>query len=69
MKSKDKALMKMGNCDFTYPGNTTPTIVNITVQVSLSSRVALLGPNGVGKSTLIKLLVGDNVADTNKGKC
>jgi len=69
VKSKGKALMKMENCDFTYGCNTTPTIVNITVQVSLSSRVALLGPNGAGKSTLIKLLVGENVPDLNKGKC
>jgi len=69
VKSKGKALMKMEGCTFTYPGNTTPTIVGITVQVSLSSRVALLGPNGAGKSTLIKLLVGENVPDEGMGKC
>jgi elongation factor 3 len=68
VKSKGKALMKMEDCTFTYPGNSTPTIVGITVQVSLSSRVALLGPNGAGKSTLIKLLVGENVPDAGQGK-
>jgi len=59
VKSKGKALMKMGNCTFTYPGNTKPTLFNITVQVSLSSRVACIGENGAGKSTMIKLLVGE----------
>mmetsp|Transcript_15332 Transcript_15332/g.42540 ORF Transcript_15332/g.42540 Transcript_15332/m.42540 type:complete len:1040 (+) Transcript_15332:92-3211(+) len=59
VKSKGKALMKMSNCTFTYPGNTKPTLFNITVQVSLSSRVACIGENGAGKSTMIKLLVGE----------
>jgi elongation factor 3 len=58
VKSKGKALMKMENVTFTYPGNTLPTISNITVQVSMSSRVACVGVNGAGKSTMIKLLTG-----------
>lgn len=59
VRSKGKALMKMADCTFTYPGNTKPTLFNITVQVSLSSRVACIGENGAGKSTMIKLLVGE----------
>merc|ERR1711966_580155 len=56
---KGKALMKMNNCTFTYPVNETPTLFDISVQVSLSSRVACVGENGAGKSTMIKLLVGE----------
>lgn len=59
VKSKGKALMKMANCTFTYPVNTKPTLYDISVQVSLSSRVACIGENGAGKSTMIKLLVGE----------
>mmetsp|Transcript_28946 Transcript_28946/g.48169 ORF Transcript_28946/g.48169 Transcript_28946/m.48169 type:complete len:1040 (+) Transcript_28946:232-3351(+) len=59
VKSKGKALMKMSKCTFTYPGNTKPTLYDISVQVSLSSRVACIGENGAGKSTMIKLLVGE----------
>jgi elongation factor 3 len=59
VKSKGKALMKMANCTFTYPVNQTPTLFDITIQVSLSSRVACIGENGAGKSTMIKLLVGE----------
>jgi len=59
VKSKGKALMKMSRCTFTYPGNTKPTLFDISVQVSLSSRVACIGENGAGKSTMIKLLVGE----------
>merc|ERR1712166_679304 len=54
-----KALMKMSKCTFTYPVNETPTLFDISVQVSLSSRVACVGENGAGKSTMIKLLVGE----------
>jgi len=59
VKSKGKALMKMSKCTFTYPVNDTPTLFDISVQVSLSSRVACVGENGAGKSTMIKLLVGE----------
>jgi len=59
VKSKGKALMKMQKCTFTYPVNTKPTLFDISVQVSLSSRVACIGENGAGKSTMIKLLVGE----------
>lgn len=51
--------MKMSKCTFTYPVNDTPTLFDISVQVSLSSRVACIGENGAGKSTMIKLLVGE----------
>jgi elongation factor 3 len=51
--------MKMANCTFTYPVNDKPTLFDITVQVSLSSRIACIGENGAGKSTMIKLLVGE----------
>merc|ERR1712157_56846 len=59
VRSKGKALMKMSKCTFTYPVNQTPTLFDISVQVSLSSRVACIGENGAGKSTMIKLLVGE----------
>merc|ERR1719296_124353 len=59
VKSKGKALMKMSKCTFTYPVNDTPTLFDISIQVSLSSRVACVGENGAGKSTMIKLLVGE----------
>merc|ERR1712166_1220360 len=59
VRSKGKALMKVQNVSFCYPGNVKNTIEKATVQVSLSSRVACIGPNGAGKSTLIKCLTGE----------
>merc|ERR1711935_677033 len=44
---------------FTFPGNTVPTIMDITVRASMASRVACVGVNGAGKSTMIKVLTGE----------
>jgi len=52
----------MRKVGFQYPGSPAPQLYDITLQVSLSSRVAVLGPNGSGKSTLVKLLVGETEA-------
>jgi len=67
IKSRSKALMKMAKCTFTYPKNTTPTLFDITVQVSMASRVGCVGENGAGKSTMIKLLTGELEPQT--GEC
>ena len=61
VKTKTKPLMKMAGVTYTYPVNQEPTVKDVTVQVSLASRVACVGPNGVGKSTMIKLLTGEVV--------
>eukprot|EP00438_Fugacium_kawagutii_P009939 Skav214632 [mRNA] locus=scaffold1009:50331:62587:- [translate_table: standard] len=59
VKSKGKKLLKMQHVTYTYPGNETPTLYNVSIEVSLLSRVAVIGPNGAGKSTMIKALVGE----------
>ncbi|KAG8997085.1 translational elongation factor EF-1 alpha, partial [Tulasnella sp. 427] len=65
VKTKEKALIKMRKVGFQYPTQPVQQLFDITLQVSLSSRVAILGPNGSGKSTLVKLLIGD--MEPNKG--
>lgn len=59
VKSRGKFLLKMDGVTFTYPGNSVPTIKNITVRASMASRVACVGVNGAGKSTMIKVLTGE----------
>ncbi|KAF7294569.1 hypothetical protein MIND_00993400 [Mycena indigotica] len=65
VKTKEKALLKMRKVGFQYPTQVNQQLYDITLQVSLKSRVAVLGPNGSGKSTLVKLLIGD--MEPNKG--
>ncbi|VVT58572.1 uncharacterized protein SAPINGB_P006276 [Magnusiomyces paraingens] len=59
VKTKQKAIVKVQNVTFQYPGTTKPQIKNINFQCSLSSRIAVIGPNGAGKSTLINVLTGE----------
>jgi len=41
---------------FSYPGSSHPTLVNIDLHLSPGRSVALVGENGSGKTTIIKLL-------------
>eukprot|EP00808_Paulinella_micropora_P004834 g38074.t1 len=66
--SKGKAVVKMENISFTYPGAAKPQLNHVTIQVSLGSRVACVGVNGAGKSTMIKLLTGELLPDEGSGK-
>lgn len=59
VKTKQKAIVKVNNMTFQYPGTSKPQIRDINFQCSLSSRIAVIGPNGAGKSTLINVLTGE----------
>lgn len=47
---------------FRYPGTSVDLYSKLDLAVDLDSRVALVGPNGVGKSTLLNLMAGSLVA-------
>ena len=43
---------------FGYAGQ-RPLFKNINFGVDMGTRISIVGPNGVGKSTLLKLLIGE----------
>ncbi len=45
------------NLDFTYPGNSEPTLKDINLTVKPYEKIALVGYNGAGKTTLTNLLL------------
>ena len=59
VKTKAKAIVRVSNMTFKYPGTEKPQIQDITFQCSLGSRIAVIGPNGAGKSTLVNVLTGE----------
>ncbi|KAG1675970.1 hypothetical protein FOA52_014214 [Chlamydomonas sp. UWO 241] len=60
VKTKDKAILKMIKCDYTYPGTDKCVVSDISLYCTLSSRVVVHGANGAGKSTMIKMLCAEN---------
>merc|ERR1711972_1078142 len=59
VKSRSKVVLRMNNVTFPYPTKDKPTIMDVSLTVSQVSRVAVIGANGAGKSTAIKVLVGE----------
>ncbi|XP_049886786.1 ATP-binding cassette sub-family F member 1 [Pectinophora gossypiella] len=51
-------ILGLHNVDFNFPGQ-KPLFKDVDFGIDLSSRIAIVGPNGVGKSTFLKLLVGE----------
>lgn len=49
---------------FTYPGNEIPAVKDVSFRISKGENVFLLGFNGSGKSTIVKLLCGFYQADS-----
>ncbi|XP_023950461.2 ATP-binding cassette sub-family F member 1 isoform X1 [Bicyclus anynana] len=51
-------ILGLHNVDFNFPGQ-KPLFKQVDFGIDLSTRIAIVGPNGVGKSTFLKLLVGE----------
>lgn len=45
-----------------------PLFENLKLMIAVGERIAIIGPNGIGKSTLLKTLVGDLTPDTGTVK-
>eukprot|EP00510_Aplanochytrium_minuta_P005414 CAMPEP_0184012384 /NCGR_PEP_ID=MMETSP0954-20121128/4376_1 /TAXON_ID=627963 /ORGANISM="Aplanochytrium sp, Strain PBS07" /LENGTH=737 /DNA_ID=CAMNT_0026292353 /DNA_START=75 /DNA_END=2288 /DNA_ORIENTATION=+ len=54
----DGTIIRLDAVEFKYPNNSVLHLKDIDMSLDQSSRVAILGRNGCGKSTLIKLITG-----------
>lgn len=52
------AAVQFDNVSFTYPGAGSPALEGVRFDVASGERLGILGPNGGGKSTLLKLALG-----------
>lgn len=51
-----KHSISVRNLSFTYPGNPSPAVKDVSFDIKKGEIIALAGPNGSGKSTLVRLL-------------
>lgn len=60
-------LITLDDCRFKYDGTNHWLLKDMTLGVSVGSRIGILGKNGSGKSTLVNLLCGDLSPDPKLG--
>ena len=56
-KDKVKGNIEFQNVIFTYDGNEKPTINNFSAKIKPGQKVAIVGPTGAGKTTIVNLLM------------
>lgn len=54
-----RSAVTLEKLSFTYPGADTKVLNNVSFNIEAGERVAIIGPNGVGKTTLMRILAGD----------
>lgn len=57
------SIVKVNNVSFTYPESDSPAIDNISFEIERGSWTSIIGHNGSGKSTIIRLINGLLEAD------
>jgi ATP-binding cassette subfamily F protein 3 len=56
-------MLAVSNISKQFPGADAPLFLNVSFTVNPGERVALIGPNGCGKTTLLRVILGEIRAD------
>src|SRR5699024_3904617 len=55
-KTSGNDVIKVDHFSYTHPGETNPLFKDITFSINRGERIALIGENGVGKTTLLRAM-------------
>jgi ABC-type branched-subunit amino acid transport system ATPase component len=58
--------IKMTNISFTYPLKNQPALESVSLELHKGQSIALVGPSGAGKTTLVDVLLGVLIQDQGK---
>ena len=59
-------LVTIKDLSIRYPDSDTPLFSGLSMEICSGSRIALSGKNGCGKSSLIRLILGENIPHTGE---
>jgi multiple sugar transport system ATP-binding protein len=65
MKGNEMAEVRFDNITRIYPGNDTPSVEDLSLDIKDGEFLVLVGPSGCGKSTTLRMLAG--LEEVNKG--
>ncbi len=65
LQIKNVKNIKFDNVSFSYPFNNDIILEDINFEINIGEKIAIVGENGAGKSSLVKLLTG--LYETSKG--
>lgn len=60
------ASIEVENVSFSYPGKRHPAIRDVNLSIPIGASIAIVGPSGAGKTTIIDILLG--VLNPDKGR-
>jgi ABC-type multidrug transport system fused ATPase/permease subunit len=58
--------VELKNVSFGYPGRLQPAIANVSLKILAGESLAVTGPTGAGKSTLVDLILGVTTPDSGQ---
>lgn len=58
--------IEVTNASLTYPGNSIPSLNQVSVEIEESKIVAIVGPSGAGKTTFVDVLLGVLTPDSGE---
>ncbi len=61
----DSPFIELKNINFRYPNSSSSLLQNLNFQID-SKKIGLIGPNGCGKTTLFRLIVGLTTPDSGE---
>ncbi len=61
-----RSALTVEKLNFRYPGADAPVLTDVSFNVEAGERIAIIGPNGIGKTTLMRCIAGELTPDSGR---
>ncbi|HST59715.1 MAG TPA: ABC-F family ATP-binding cassette domain-containing protein [Longimicrobium sp.] len=63
-----KVVVELDAVTYAHPGAASPVVDGVSLRITGPERVAIVGPNGTGKTTLLRLMTGELAPDSGTAR-